>query len=57
MSAVLFDVPGPRGIAPGPDGSVWYTRQSGIGRMQPDGVNTEYVLPDGGDSADGETRE
>jgi virginiamycin B lyase len=42
---------GPRGIAPGPDGSVWYTRQSGIGRMQPNGVNTEYVLPDGGDSA------
>jgi virginiamycin B lyase len=42
---------GPRGITPGPDGSVWYTRQSGIGRMQPDGVNTEYVLPNGGDSA------
>jgi len=42
---------GPRGIAPGPDGNVWYTRQGGIGRMQPNGVNTEYVLPDGGDSA------
>ncbi|MEO8177982.1 MAG: Virginiamycin B lyase [Deltaproteobacteria bacterium] len=42
---------GPRGIAPGPDGNVWYTRQGGIGRMQPSGVNTEYVLPDGGDSA------
>jgi virginiamycin B lyase len=42
---------GPRGIARGADGNLWYTRQGGIGRMQPGGVNTEYVLPDGGDSA------
>jgi virginiamycin B lyase len=39
---------GPRGIAPGPDGNVWYSRQGGVGRMDRNGVSTEYLAPNGG---------
>jgi virginiamycin B lyase len=42
---------GPRGITAGPDGNVWYSKQGGIGRMQPNGVSTEFNVPNGGDSA------
>jgi virginiamycin B lyase len=42
---------GPRGIAPGPDGNVWYTKQGGIGKMQPSGMYEEFGVPNGGDSA------
>jgi streptogramin lyase len=48
---VEFDVPTPGsqplGIAPGPDGALWFTEKAGnkIGRMTPDGAVTEYSIP------------
>ncbi len=55
MPFVSYNIPqantGPRGIAPGPDGNVWYSKLGGIGRMQPNGTTTEYNVPNGGDSA------
>jgi streptogramin lyase len=38
---------GPIAINPGPDGNVWYTKQQGIGKMQPSGAFTEYDAPQG----------
>jgi virginiamycin B lyase len=46
-----FDIPTdnayPIGIAPGPDGNLWFTESSGskIGRITPTGVITEFPLP------------
>lgn len=42
---------GPRGVTAGPDGNVWYTKQGGVGRIDRDGVSTEFPVPNGGDSA------
>src|SRR5207249_1397118 len=37
----------PKGIAPGPDGNLWFTEWGGnkIGRITTNGVITEYVIP------------
>ena len=38
---------GPVAVNPGPDGNVWYTKQQGIGKMQPSGTFNEYGAPGG----------
>jgi streptogramin lyase len=40
----------PFGITTGPDGNVWFTEGNLIGRMTPNGVLTEFLLPAGGGS-------
>jgi virginiamycin B lyase len=35
------------GLAKGPDGNVWFTERSHIGKITPSGQVTEYVLPSG----------
>jgi streptogramin lyase len=42
---------GPVGIAAGPDGNVWYTKQQGVGLATPGGQITERGVPGGRDSA------
>ncbi len=42
---------GPVGIATGPDGNVWYTKQQGVGFASPGGQITERGVPGGRDSA------
>ena len=41
---------GPRGIAAGPDGAIWFalTNVGRIGRLTPAGTLTQFVLPDAG---------
>jgi streptogramin lyase len=38
---------GPVAINLGPDGNIWYTKQQGIGKMQPSGTFNEYGAPGG----------
>lgn len=42
---------GPIAINPGPDGNIWYTKQQGIGKMQPSGAFNEYGAPQGAETA------
>ena len=41
---------GPIAVNPGPDGNVWYTKQQGIGKMQPSGSFNEYGAPQGAET-------
>jgi virginiamycin B lyase len=46
-----FAIPTPNsavlGIAPGADGNLWFAEEGRIGRVTPDGMITEFVLPPG----------
>jgi len=46
---------GPWAIAPGPDNALWFTESAAnqVGRITPEGVITEYPLPEAGDLGQG----